>query len=293
KYALEDLFKTVTGDANVKTAEGVADYINDHYHGYLNQGTTAQKFTAREGVEIFGSKIVTAPKINANAGNPNYGVVVKLRGEEWSVTSLTIDDEGNPVATLLLSSPTKTAQFNTHSNQTAKNDVPSNMYSTSSIRNGGLQALYPNFVGDWANTYLVTPSHIKYQEIQNMSGWPFGYTIKSNGYQKWGTVPNDGWGDPQDPAFINQYVDYTKKSGYGDWKDDTIWIPGFTELCNKSSNGTLGIWNLADDQLCFGDGKKGSVFMFTRSGQFDGLQASTADPSGKCLEVFYPNGENN
>ncbi len=73
--AVEDLFHKLTGNS-AADIDDVTAYINSHYEGFNKTLTLSQ------GYEQFGSKVVTAKTLNANAGNPTYGIVLKLQGED-------------------------------------------------------------------------------------------------------------------------------------------------------------------------------------------------------------------
>ncbi len=278
--AVENLFHKITGNSAANLSD-VTAYINNNFEGY-----TSPSFTPVKGVQIFGSKVVTAPTVNANAGNSNFGIVLKLKGEDWMVTSLTIDNDGNPIATLMLANPTKTKRFHSDNSHGQTTAAPSNMYSTSELRKTSLPSLYPGFSsGDWAQTYLVQPAKIKYQEQQNMTYWPFGYDVTSNALNGWGTVANDAWGTPLNANYTKPSYNYQNKAHYSDWKDDYIWIPSFTEMIPKVACNTLSIWSLTANQMSFGTGMSNLV-AWTRSGQYAFKTSSTN------LEAITANGSN-
>lgn len=155
----------------------------------------------RSQVTLFGSNIVKSNILNTNAKGRD--IVLRFGNIDWTVTSLTKDNDGNIIVTLLqLDSSTNSSKYSvwSPSNGVANLAYPANMYSTSYIRNVTLNAKGCGYVPNdtegnktnptlaGANTqsetnkyaiytmediagsltdYIVTPAKIKYQETQN------------------------------------------------------------------------------------------------------------------------------
>ncbi len=234
----------------------------------------------RSQVTLFGSNIVKSNILNTNAKGRD--IVLRFGSIDWTVTSLTKDNDGNIIATLLqLDSSTNTFKYSvwSPSNGMANLAYPANMYSTSYIRNVTLNAKGCGYVPNdtegnktnptlaGANTqsetnkyaiytmediagsltdYIVTPAKIKYQETQNhhLVNPDIAY---SN--------PNGAWGVPEgtfkmyDNGYninylpVPGYTPNTKKY-YSQWKDDYVWIPSMTEW----SSSPKGIWGMTANQ---------------------------------------------
>ena len=232
-----------------------------------------------------------------NIRNYTYGgkqsgkaVVVTLGGLQWQVVYLTKDTDGNNVATLLLRDPANadTAQWQTWSNSSVGN-TPSNMYGTSYMRavvlnNGGYYVTdntgtnkttvnkkttvaenkYAPFTVDsfGLTSYIVTPSKIAYQ--LNSQGTPI--TSGSTSYRLNNEALNVG-------GSYSGY-DYSGKTGYKNWQNDTIWLPSLSEEGWDDSN--QGIWKLSVAERAIS-----STYSWSRSSYYnDSYGAYYVDPSG-------------
>ncbi|MDE6551076.1 MAG: hypothetical protein K2M44_06255, partial [Clostridia bacterium] len=199
--------------------------------------------------------------------NGGKDIVVSFGGMEWTVTHLTKDRSGNTIATLWLAKSAETYRYNLWQANTPTAAFPSSMYSSSYIRNVGLNSdgsgyvassgaatltpvaqdpshKYARFtmpsVADSLTDFIVTPAQVAYQETENNMA---GGSIGDIGY----TLPNDAYGTPNGTvSWYSSSYNYSGKSGYGEWKDDYIWLPSLTETGYSST--ISGIWDLSDNQ---------------------------------------------
>ena len=108
------------------------------------------KLTGQEGADYEAVKIVasekssdttgiglktgkTATEIYALNDSESFTSVI-LGNMEWYVTSLTLDDNGNVIATLMLKNPIDTSLWHTWKDASLSIDYPTSVYSTSYIR---------------------------------------------------------------------------------------------------------------------------------------------------------------
>ena len=230
------------------------------------------------------SYVIPASAINAKVGNTTNGMVVKLGGKEWMVSSLTIADKDGKediVLTLYLADADGTSIFNSNANDIKGN----NSYSNSVIRNelltGGKWSLF-NQTGEnsFAEKYLVQPKYIKYQHIQSRIG------REGNPYR----FPNEALDDFADYWHSN-YTDPYKSSDmfadpngvlqrYDAWGEDYIWVPSFTEAGANDFLNANSIWKLSDSQRA----QSGSGI--------DGAWYRSAHGAGECNGCYFmrPNG---
>ena len=143
-----------------------------------------EEYINAHGVTEFGSKIVKAATINGNAGNANYGIVLKLGGFSWSAAALTIDSNQNVVLTLYMA---EGSGARIHPNVID--------YDSSSLRSKTLSNYSFFSTGDFAAKYLVQPKDIAYQQNQRYSNGsnPTNGALSSS--SKWGDdyiwIPSD------------------------------------------------------------------------------------------------------
>ncbi|MDE5618108.1 MAG: hypothetical protein K2I79_01305, partial [Clostridia bacterium] len=218
--------------------------------------------------------------------NGNKDIILTIDNKQWTVTYLGVTNETQPqlYITLWLAQAPKDNDGNiaTHkwnlwyeNNTTSSYKFTSNMYSSSYIRahalnsgNGyvatnGASSLrsisedvkiaheYANLtmsndkVKDSLISYIIQPSKVGYQSSENH------YVDCIGGIGS--TLPNDAYGTPH--GEVNWYknssgtVDMSvlsSKTGYGDWKNDYIWLPSLTET--GYSDDLPGIWNLSSTQ---------------------------------------------
>ncbi len=190
---------------------------------------------------IFESKVIQGSTIYENAGNKD--TFVTFGGIEWVVTSATVDKGGEYVVTLLQKEASASpVQYSTWSNDSMAKEYPSNMYSTSYIRNyhlgivdnaagysssdGSLNctnkaSTYQVFTKDKSSLstslkrFLDTPNDIKYQEIENARTQGANNTQANDAY---GTIS----GTTVWYSDTNSASKLISKTNYSNWKTDTI-----------------------------------------------------------------------
>ncbi|MDE6550911.1 MAG: hypothetical protein K2M44_05390, partial [Clostridia bacterium] len=233
-------------------------------------------------------------------GNGGKDIVLSFGGLEWTVTHLTQDRSGNTIATLWLAYSAEVYQWNTWMDMNTSYAYPSSMYSSSYVRavvlnSGGSGYVattgastltkiaqssthkYARFtmpsVTDSLTDFIVTPAQVAYQETENQY---VGGVVGDAGY----TLPNEAYGTPIGAVnWYNSGMNYSAKNGYGEWKDDYIWLPSLTETGHNSS--IIGIWELSDNQ------RSNDNYSFLRSGHvFDPKGAHYLSPSGS-IHVSY------
>jgi len=229
------------------------------------KGATLNSLAAtfsKSAVNKFGSQVVQNPTINANKynGKSNQDVIITFGGIEWTITSLTKDKvNGHYVATLLQATPSAAAMMSpwSDSNDSTyfKYTYPAVIYSTTKLRNEVLNAngcgwaeksssttlvgantqnannkyaifTMPSVSGSLTD-FILTPAKIAYQETEN-----YNAEVK-NGY----TWPNEAYGTPVGTLNGAHINNIKGKSHQGDWKDDYVWLPSYTEI-----NGSNSIW---------------------------------------------------
>lgn len=133
----------------------------------------------REEYELTGSKIVTAKTLNTQVGKDDEGMIVKLGGQEWMVTSLTTTNDGKEdiVLTLYLANPDTTERVQFWRTYTENSNYRfgkkgENMYGSSILREYLLSSSKWSMFssGDFANNFLVQPTKIQYQHSQSAFG---------------------------------------------------------------------------------------------------------------------------
>ncbi|MDE6302093.1 MAG: hypothetical protein K2M36_00695, partial [Clostridia bacterium] len=224
--------------------------------------------------------VVPASTINARVGSANYGMVVKLDGKDWMVTSLTIDRDDNIVVTLMLATPNDSAVGTTKYWGTAGETKGNNMYARSLVRSKLLSSSYFSLfstagAGSFAEKYLVQPKNIQYQRTETQYNRAKSGEVPENVN---GNIPNDalgsltsGWDDKTYKVNYQPSDTFPDASGnmvrYDAWGDDYIWLPSVTETGNNGSIPTSCIWKLTSYQR-----SHSSSTAFTRSGDANGWQ---------------------
>ncbi len=100
----------------------------------------------------------------------------------------------------------------------------------------------------------------------------------------------------------NVYSDYQTKPYYGQWKDDKVWLPSYTELGNGDGASANGLWKTSIEQRKTGTGTRGYAqwITYTQNSHFIGYQSflrtaefvfgSTASSLGAGVMVVDENG---
>ncbi|MDE6550384.1 MAG: hypothetical protein K2M44_02630, partial [Clostridia bacterium] len=252
--AMQSLFAKLTGNPAKNTIGDVDDLLQD-------------------------ADAVTASQIYAKNGNKD--IVLTMDGQKWTVAHLTKDRSGNTIATLWLATGDETSQWNTWYSTAATAAFPSNMYSSSYIRANALNSGGSGYVATSGATkltqieksethkyarltmpsvkgsltdFIVTPANVAYQETENQT---VGGSIGNMSY----TLPNEAYGTPSGTVrWYSASMNYSRKTGYAEWKDDYIWLPSLTETGFNEL--TDGIWGLSNNQ------RSNSVNSWLRSGTY-------------------------
>ena len=217
-------------------------YINSHYD------SKEYGFT--------GSRVVNATTLNANVSNPNYGMVLKLGGIDWIVTSLTFargSKAGDIVVTLYqANASSRKSQFNPDTSSTNKANLA---YSSSTLRSNLLSSSWSEYslfsntaAGGFASRFLVQPADVLYQEVETMGGGRREDAANFN-------LPNEAYGNP--PGYWHSNVSYSPSDIYNGirydaWKNDYIWIPSYVETGTTKFMSGTSIWRLTLQQRIHG-----------------------------------------
>lgn len=212
---------------------------------------------------------LTAP---ADASDFTTAKTVTLGGDEFIIAYVSKadytangTDEGDIIVTLWSEDSGIESGWSSVASDTPDDDYPANMYSASLIRStlagtpylteegatqlggaGGINDIWKPFnEGGAFYDYLATPANMAWQKTLSAAdilNADFDY-------------PNEAWGTPTCGSFADGY-DYSEKKGYGEWKDDRIWLPALSE----TGNGDNGLWKTNETQLSSSD------VMWLRSG---------------------------
>ena len=191
--------------------------------------------------------------INDKVGNAN-GMVVKLNGNYWMVTSLTLDTRGNVVATLYLAGTLGTSKYYSSGASTRGN----NAYARSVIRNTLISSTDTTAVSNWglfrensafAQNYLVQPKYIQYQHTERFPGrgssWS-AYNLQNDAVYDL----NSGWKSSSYRFLASEtFADPNGTQVRCDaWGDDYIWLPSVTEAGFNDQLPDNNIWRLPNVQ---------------------------------------------
>ncbi|MDE6302297.1 MAG: hypothetical protein K2M36_01745, partial [Clostridia bacterium] len=243
--------------------EDPVSYIKDNGASDYNTYGKDSPNTAEKGTPYY---VVPASTINAKVGNTTDGMVIKLGGREWMVTSLTLANTATGtdevIATLCLADVNPTRSQFASANSSAKG---SNMYSSSLLRKNLLsweefKLFSDGTKGGFASQYLVQPKYIQYQKTETVYG-----------RSSWNNCPSDalgalssGWN-----GSVNYQPGYSYSGSinakYEDWGDDYIWIPSIAEMGASNITGTKSIWNLSANQQKH---TSPSLWSWVRSGDY-------------------------
>ena len=238
-----------------------------------SSNVTVSDVVSKLGVTQSSGKSVTS----ANNGNE---IIVTFGGIQWIAVYVSLADtsngtttnnngntpgSGDVILTLWQAYATDTAVYNTWYG-TSDTTYPSNMYSTSEIRNITLNAggsyttdgsnltsttrqtsnTYASFTMSNATNsvskFVVAPRYVSWQKTQD--------TVHSIGYQ----LNNEAWGTMGSNTFYSSDYCYESKTNYNAWRDDLVWLPSLTEI-----NSVGGIWNTTSNQ------GKNTNYVWTRS----------------------------
>ena len=230
-----------------------SDVLNDIYDKLFG-GNNAVEYIKTNGTEeynVTGSYVIPASVINSKVGSDS-GLVVKLDGKDWMVTSLTLatlNGTENVVLTLYLANGIGETQFWNDNSNTKGNS----MYSRSIVRNHILKnetwSLF-NTTGDgtFANKFLVQPKNINYQQTQmctNRANATYAYLYPNEAL----LTQSSGWHSSINYQSSDTFADPDGKLvRYDAWGDDYIWLPSGTETGWTDSGSSGCIWRLSDAQ---------------------------------------------
>ena len=96
--------------------------------GYIANGSGRARLS-----DVAGKGVQTADDIRKRI-DQNQDIVVAFGGQDWTVTHVTQDRDGNVIATLWLMSSSATSKWNNWEAHTPQSAYPGNMYSSSLIR---------------------------------------------------------------------------------------------------------------------------------------------------------------
>ncbi|MDE7337026.1 MAG: hypothetical protein K2N32_02810, partial [Clostridia bacterium] len=224
------------------------------------------------------SYVIPASTINANAGNADNGLVVKLGNLEWMVASLTLTNDGREdvVVTLYLSDEIGTSQY-----YSSRSNVKGyNMYSSSILRNTLLtsdtfQLFSDGAANGFASKYLMPPKNIKYHTNQTIvgRGAPYNYNH-----------PNDALGALSSGWYSVNYQPADTFDGvrYDEWGNDYIWIPSGVETGWNNYLSTTSIWQLSASQRTHS-----TKFSWLRTGVFNDYGYAQTINSNCIMEADY------
>ncbi|MDE6411118.1 MAG: hypothetical protein K2L02_01080, partial [Clostridia bacterium] len=209
------------------------------------------------------SYVVNASKINASYNN--YGLIVKLGGLDWMVTSMTLADGDKPVITLYLAddlmNSANTARVTSQYYSDYRDIKGNNMYSRSILRNninsrsGNYEKLklfdkstgVTNKNADFEADFLVQPKYIAYQRQQTLKGRAEPWVTDNAPNEALETPTNGTW---QANLVANPYLPGDVIGGvrYDAWGDDYIWVPSMSETGTNDRLIGKTIWKLSDEQ---------------------------------------------
>ena len=250
KALLNELYAKSTGIENA-TIDDVSNYIDT------------------SGKEKFGSKIITMQNIASNVADFELGLLLKVGGYEWAVTSLTKDRTGNVVATLILTEEKAmiTSRYNEKSN-TLSDSIYSNSYIRNRLNTHQYYSLFSS--GEFASNYLVQPRNIAYQESEDITVCRPNNSLYSAN-EAYGALPDNskwqtGMAELADPNIEFDGIRYDA------WADDYIWLPSSSEVYYFVDEATdryyLGVWEYNNSV------NKSSLWQFNADSSYFWLRTS-------------------
>ena len=226
---LDDISKKLFNGVNPKSyikANGTADY--ETYGQYSPSPEASTPYY-----------VVPASTINQSVNNPNNGMVVKLNGADWMVTSLTLDKDDNVVMTLMTVATFGTMKFKNVTDNVNNKNKSFTAYSCSDLRQN--LVTWEFYKSDFGTKYLVKPKNIQYQItetlIKRISGWNH--------------CANDALGDLTSGWNSAIHFNSDEQIGsykYNDWGEDYLWTPSLTETGSTRYVAGTSIWNLSKNQ---------------------------------------------
>ncbi|MDE5896759.1 MAG: hypothetical protein K2H43_02965, partial [Clostridia bacterium] len=279
---LTDIFDSATGKFKAEYVDELLSKIS----GTTNATLTNLQSMISSASTVFGSNLVTAPTINANAGKPNDGIVVKIGGYDWMVTSL-VNSGNDVVVTLMLSDVVGTGiRFSASydSSNWVTSNAPATMYGSSLARQELINpsGLFGNFVSGSMTSYLVKPVDVAYQ-----------HTMDVRYLNNFGSMSLQNEGLDNVGEYLPNFNFYGKTgngngTGYSDWGNDYIWLPAFSEAAQTNNAGFIGgIWKLTRNQYLHSGAVYYSIF---RSCMYSGTAINVCGVAADgTLDAWQPN----
>ena len=263
-YAIGEIWDSTNKKFNYKTAQSLLQSLSPDGSGKIDM--ISNNITNSGGA-------ITAIDLREN--NNSNSVIVMLGGLDWLVTYLTIDTNGNPIATLYRTYEDGADYFagdeDAGGSDSGNNiTTPSNMYSRSYIRAVTLNAgsTYYDYGGISTNI-SSTATKTAIQNTSNkyamftMSNYGLTkhlvqpkyvpYQINSQGYNNHSyninyELNNESLTTGSSYSGYNYATNSGTSSVYNEWGNDYIWIPSLSEI---GENGTMGIWQIDNIERSF------------------------------------------
>ena len=227
------------------------------------------------------SYIIPASVINEKAGNDLYGLIVKIGGVNWIITSITLtnDDEEDVVMTLYAVDHLISSSYYSELGNRGNSVYSSSLLRKTLLESTEFELFSNNMSGGFADRFLVQPKNIKYQLNQTIRGRDsYTYHMPNEALQ----TPTGGWAG--DMRYNPE--DTIKGIRYDAWGDDYIWIPSLTEIGSSNVASTTSLWKITNQQRAR---SKGSVWL--RSGSSDSWgQGCFLTASGTCDFPYLTDG---
>ncbi len=225
---------------------------------------TGKENATYKDVEDAAKEIKTSENFRSSENTQTGGKLITftMLGMDWNAVYLSTNRSGEPILTVWQANSSVTAKWNYHADNVNAN-IPSNMYSTSMIRNITLNAggtYYTGSDGSGAtpvpqnsdNTYakftmdavtgsltsfIDKPINVSWQEkeISHLVNPGYAYDFNNDAY---GDV---GSGGGSNANWNGGMVNYYGKTDYSAWANDYIWLPSMTETGFSYEN-IRGIW---------------------------------------------------
>ncbi len=228
-----------------------------------NSSATYSYATMANAVSTVKADKLSSIKVTFGGYYWNIAYVSKTRNP--SDTTNAVGSANDVVVTLYLADNGKKAglstdlvsQFSPHAVNATNVNYPSSMYSTSLLRsslvgsqysasntatsltNGTQNSTWTRFTDNsQLGKYISTPAQIAYQETEYTDTYTYYF-------------PNDAYGQVSGNKtwYSSGSVvigDIQKKSHYGDWKTDKLWLPSMSETGWDTTN--VGMWGLSATQ---------------------------------------------
>ncbi len=266
---------TATGTTSLVLSNGASGITTSQQQAYKdlinaigraasgNSSATYSYATMANAVSTVKADKLSSIKVTFGGYYWNIAYVSKTRNP--SDTTNAVGSANDVVVTLYLADNGKQAglstdlvsQFSPHAVNATNVNYPSSMYSTSLLRsslvgsqysasntatsltNGTQNSTWTRFTDNaQLGKYISTPAQIAYQETEYTDTYTYYF-------------PNDAYGQVSGNKqwYSSGSVvigDIQKKSHYGDWKTDKLWLPSMSETGWDATN--VGMWGLSATQ---------------------------------------------